>query len=279
MLEVRHHAVPAPLQRYFERATLIDYRGAIGMRWHVIPNGFCGLSVLVADPHTDDEPDAAEAECHFTGVLPRALGTWCDRPCIVIAIRLTPYAAAHLPLDAHDLATDPLLPSSGLASPQQRRRLRDRVRDARTLDDKMQAFFGWAEALLLDRRPPRTRRIAIAETAMRMHDVGGPGVADAAARVGVTVRQLERDFNRTLGISPKRYAQIAKVQQFAQLTWRSDLNMAAVAAELGFADQAHMTRLVGEITGLAPAALLKAAATSEWSRKTRAQWGGRLVFV
>jgi hypothetical protein len=59
----------------------------------------------------------------------------------------------------------------------QTRRLRDRVRDAPTLDDKLHALPEWIEAEVLDCHNPSGRRAAIAETAMQMRRT-----AEAAAR-------------------------------------------------------------------------------------------------
>lgn len=48
---------------------------------------------------------------------------------------------------------------------------------------------------------------------------------------------------------------MARVQPVAQLS-RQVLGLAGIAAELGFTDQAHMSHVVKEVTGLSPSALL-----------------------
>jgi AraC-like DNA-binding protein len=276
LISIRHHSVPASLLPFIERAVTIDYSHAVGMRWHVVPSGCFGLSVVLGDSRDDYELEHGGFECFFTGVLPRALGTWCDRRCVVLSIALTPLAVAHLPLEAHDFEIASWIQQETLVGSPAIARLRTRLRDAASLDDKVLAFLGWVEGLLLDGRLAYGRRAAIAEAAMQMRFAPGPVVADAALRVGVARRQLERDFRRYLGTSPKRYEQVAKIQQLARLAWRG-VGLAGIAAELGYVDQAHMTHAVHEITGMSPSALLQRAQSSEFARATRPFWGGTIT--
>jgi len=278
VLAIHHHTIPSRLQPYVERAVTTDYTGAVGLRWHVVPSGCFGLSAVVGDARDDFELEHGDFECFFTGVLPRAVGTWCDRRCIVLAMALTPLAVAHLRMEAHDFDTASWVPQEILVGHAPIAHLHARLRDAASLDGKLLAFFGWVEGMLFDGRPAYGRRAAIAEAAMCMRSAGGPVVAEAAGRVGVARRQLERDFRRYLGTSPKRYEQVAKVQRLAQLAWEGQ-GLAAIAAELGYVDQAHMTHAVKEITGMSPAALLQRAAGSEFARATRPFWGGRITTL
>jgi transcriptional regulator GlxA family with amidase domain len=91
-------------------------------------------------------------------------------------------------------------------------------------------------------------------------------------------RQFERDFRHWMGVAPKRYATIARVQQVGQLAWRG-VGLAGIAAELGFVDQAHMSRTVKEVTGLPPAAWLARAQASPLARAMRPFADGRITHL
>ena len=277
-IKIRHHVIPSRLQRYFQRAMIIDYRAALGTSWHVVPSGHFGLVVLLGDDDGDDRLDTSRFECWFTGLMPRAVGTWCDRPCVVLALTLTPLAAVHLALEANDFSSEMTVRQERLVGPAAMSKLRNRMRSARSLAARILAVLEWTESLILDRHPASARRIAIAEAAMLMHSREALGIVDAAARVGVTRRQFERDFGRHLGTSPKRLAQVAKVQQFAQLAWHGR-GLAEIAAELGFADQSHMNHTVREIAGMSPTVMLQRAAESEFTRATRPFWNGRITLL
>jgi AraC-like DNA-binding protein len=91
--------------------------------------------------------------------------------------------------------------------------------------------------------------------ASALRDDPGLHISDWADRMGLAAASVSRGFLRAYGVSPKRFRLEARAGQAARRLpdWAGTL--AALAAELGFADQAHMTRAVAAMTGLAPARL------------------------
>ncbi|ANH67722.1 helix-turn-helix domain-containing protein [Mitsuaria sp. 7] len=77
-------------------------------------------------------------------------------------------------------------------------------------------------------------------------------LADWADAMGIAPQSLSRGFGRAYGTSPKRYRlELRALQALRRLPgWRG--SMAALAAESGFADQAHLTRAIVELTGRTP---------------------------
>src|SRR5262249_59691377 len=68
-------------------------------------------------------------------------------------------------------------------------------------------------------------------------------------------RQLEREFRRRVGLSPKALSRIARFQNLLRLALRHPTrNWAELAADAGYADQAHMTREFRALSGATPAA-------------------------
>ena len=69
---------------------------------------------------------------------------------------------------------------------------------------------------------------------------------------GFAPASVSRGFRRLFGTTPERYRAEAR----ARLAWsrivRTGQPLAAIACEIGFADQAHMTRFVGAVTGQPP---------------------------
>jgi len=69
----------------------------------------------------------------------------------------------------------------------------------------------------------------------------------------VGTRQIERHFQKWMGMTPKYYQRILRVKQSLELIQRSpDIPLADLAAEQGFADQAHMTREFSHIAKITP---------------------------
>jgi methylphosphotriester-DNA--protein-cysteine methyltransferase len=95
--------------------------------------------------------------------------------------------------------------------------------------------------------------------------LGFPGtrVSVLADALGISERQLRRRFHHSVGYGPKTLDRVLRFQRFA-LAARSgglDGDLARAAADLGYADQAHLTRDCVRISGLAPTRLASIWAT------------------
>jgi AraC-like DNA-binding protein len=94
--------------------------------------------------------------------------------------------------------------------------------------------------------------------------LGEPAVrAEAvAARLGVSERQLRRRCQAAVGYGPATLRRVLRFRRF--LSWvdarglSGARDLAAAAADFGYADQAHLTRESARLTGLPPAALARA---------------------
>lgn len=76
-----------------------------------------------------------------------------------------------------------------------------------------------------------------------------------SAGAGLAPATVSRGFGRAFGTSPRRYRAEQRALRAARMLVDRDDPPAALAAELGFVDQAHMTRAVVELTGLTPGRL------------------------
>lgn len=78
-------------------------------------------------------------------------------------------------------------------------------------------------------------------------------VDQVTARFGVSVRTLQRLFRRYIGAGPKWVLRRYRLQDGAELLARGrTTELAALAAELGYFDQAHFTREFTAEVGMAP---------------------------
>lgn len=92
---------------------------------------------------------------------------------------------------------------------------------------------GWAERAATDRELRR--------------------VEDLAASAGVTVRALQRAFNDHVGIGPKWLLRRYRLYEAAERAARTaDVDWSALAADLGYADQAHLIREFTAAVGQSP---------------------------
>jgi AraC-like DNA-binding protein len=145
-----------------------------------------------------------------------------------------------------------------------------RRRDARrlpgTLDPDTAATraLELAAALVADGDPdPAARRAAalLADPRARAEDV--------AAEVGLSLRQLRRRYHAVVGYGPKTLQRVLRFRRFvAQLdlglpAGQDAHDLATLAAQAGYADQAHLTRECRALAGLTPAVLARQRGMSQ----------------
>jgi len=88
----------------------------------------------------------------------------------------------------------------------------------------------------------------------------GPGttVGHVASEVALSERQLERRFRESVGYGPKTLQRILRFRRFLSELGKepeSSGDLARIAAETGYSDQAHLTRESRELSGLSPTQL------------------------
>lgn len=131
---------------------------------------------------------------------------------------------------------------------------------ARLADAAAEADAAGRRALLLQAVARRRQAAAapdlVVEAAVRSLSVGGCRVGELARRLGVSERQLLRRFDRTVGYGPKTLDRVLRARRLLRaLRAGTDEDLALLALDLGYADQAHMTRDAGRLLGGTPAAL------------------------
>lgn len=85
------------------------------------------------------------------------------------------------------------------------------------------------------------------------------GVGEETADLFISPRQLRRRFVAALGYGPKTFQRLLRFQGFLALAQgRRDtlVSIVRLAQRAGYADQAHLTRECGVLTGLTPRAFL-----------------------
>lgn len=128
--------------------------------------------------------------------------------------------------------------------------------EQRVLDSAGDAgMVGAAEAMLLAVLPAPDPRALLAAQAVSAAAAaaGPPSVAALCAQVGIEERALQRLFSNYVGVSPKWVIQRFRLQEASwRLALAGPVDLAALAAGLGFFDQAHFTRDFGKLVGTSP---------------------------
>lgn len=97
---------------------------------------------------------------------------------------------------------------------------------------------------------PRWARLA----RERLHEEASQGmsIAAVAAEVGVHPVHLARVFRACFGTSPGNYARRVRLDRAADRLSTTNVSLARIAADAGFADQSHFTRAFRRHAGIPP---------------------------
>jgi AraC-like DNA-binding protein len=110
-------------------------------------------------------------------------------------------------------------------------------------------------AQMVTERPPD--RLVLEATRL----LGRPGARAelVAGQLGIGERQLRRRCQAAVGYGPRMLNRVLRFRRFvSRIDAGGDFDLATIAAEAGYADQAHLTRESNELAGLTPAALARA---------------------
>lgn len=128
--------------------------------------------------------------------------------------------------------------------------LRERLLEATTPDAKLDLL----ERALRDHlglRPDGDPVVGYAARALRR----GAAVFEVTSDVGLLPKTLVRRFRDQVGLTPKRYARVHRLQRLlASLPAAADIDWSRAAVEHGYYDQAHLINDFRDLTGITPTA-------------------------
>jgi AraC-like DNA-binding protein len=122
------------------------------------------------------------------------------------------------------------------------------------LDGELPPAMVWPRLLcgVAGRRPDPF----VAAAAPRVAD--GEQVAALAREFSITERQLRRRFHAAVGYGPGTLARVLRFRRFLSLLDGGRNDLAGVAIDAGYADQAHLSRESRRMAGLSPLGVMRA---------------------
>jgi AraC-like DNA-binding protein len=217
----------------------------------VMPDGCVELIFNFGSPYIPlaDVPRPPLPVAFVVGLQNRAIRFRVEGMVKVVAARLFPWAALALLSEQFGPSTNAVRPLDadweGLTS-----RLRALVSGAR-YDDSV----GVLQEFLIQRALVHTYDRKVIEAAAKLlHQTKGQyRIEELAETCILSVRQLERGFQKVVGTSPKGYARTVRFDQAQRrLMFEPDIDLTRLALESGFSDQAHFTKDFKAFTGKTP---------------------------
>lgn len=250
-MEYREWPAPRELARHVQCVWRLVDAAPESKVQTIYPDGRCELIVHLTTPPRNRDAMGWHAQAPNLFAAQR-----------VGAVQLQPLG----PIDCVGVRLQPA--ASALIAGKQLPRLRDEIVDlasldvafARVLRAAVCEFSTGDEAALwalLARRSAEFRiDDRIAATVSRIEASCGNARIDSLPRtVALSMRGFQTRFRAVVGLTPKEFARVLRLQATLRMLDRHDASIAALAADAGFADQAHATREVQRVTGLTPARL------------------------
>lgn len=216
----------------------------------IAPDGCCEWIVHLGDPPRvwRETEWVRQPRTFVFGQLRGPLLLRNERDTDVLAVRLRPHAATALLRVAGAELTARELPVADLTR---------HVGGRRRLGDFESLRVAYPHMIALLRRlaaaAPAVDPLALAATLAIDRSHGLQRIGALARESRVSTRTLDRRFQDAVGLTPKRYARMRRMQHGLQLLSASPLGLAAIADIAGYADQAHMTREFVALGGVRPA--------------------------
>lgn len=150
-------------------------------------------------------------------------------------------------------------------------RLHARLQEAVSLPARICLLENWLVARL---NLGKEQNALVPPTLQRLRKSNGRySISALAQEFAISQRQMERIYQVQVGMSPKQYAQLQRVEA-ARLALKNTngKSMAELATELGFYDQSHFIREFNAVIGISPHTYLK---RSYRNRDCSGKWTNR----
>jgi len=251
----RDHPVSEVLEPYVERYWSVawDLTGRPAYRSEVLSHPCVNLSVESgAGPRHGFAMPAGLVH----GVVTRRFSVDLHGRGRVTAAKFRPGGFAALA--GHQVTRDTVLPLATVVGADAAERL---VAEALAVEDDVDRAAVLDAYLAREVPEPDPAYLELLEVlAAMMHDRSLVRVDDVATGAGTTVRSLQRLFHRFVGVGPKRVLQRYRLQGAAAAIDAGEVDdLASLAAELGWFDQAHFSRDFRATVGVTPSEYLARA--------------------
>jgi len=239
-------------------AGTFNWRQVDHQSMRVIPNGFVELIIHLTDWHCDlhSQQGWTQSPDHtIIGLHTRPYEVQFGRQVEVFAIRFKPegvYTIFGVPAGEFKGGYDDM----SLVLGSDFREFSDRIREK----ESTQEMVALTEEYLLKTIQRNCIDINYVNRAAELirQTKGAVRIEELPERVYISLRQLERAFKEKIGVSPKHYLRISRINEVHRLLEEENmLNFTQVAYQSGYTDQAHFIRDYKNITGERPTIFVK----------------------
>jgi len=228
---------------------------------HILPDTCVELVVHFSDPYKTtffDNTASVQPRSFVVCQMKRHMSIEPNGSTGLIAARFTAAAAYRFVKSSMKSIADREVPLSSIWK-EMAGELEDRIYHANSTDARNTIFQSFLYTVFRKNQIAEAPVIAYCIQEIRKAK-GLISVEDLSYKTGYSNRQLLRQFDRLVGLSPKEFARITKFLNSLDILARHPgCNLTNVAYEGGYYDQAHFIRDFKEYSGLTPREYLQSA--------------------
>lgn len=121
-----------------------------------------------------------------------------------------------------------------------------------TMYEMLGYFWQAADFSVPDGRDRRFKRLSRALRLIDSQPQRNIGVGELAAAAGMGESQFFAEFKLLLGSTPARYAMLRRLERAKRMLHQSDAKLSSIAAETGFGDAFHLSKVFKREYGMSP---------------------------
>ena len=219
----------------------------------VLPDGRCELIFNLAEPFESQSSCGwvRQPKSFLVGQITSPMLLRSTGPARILGLRFHPHGAAQLFGCSADEIAGQQIPLEAL-SPHFAKQL-DPLQESASLSDQVARFQSVINSVGGKYGQDRAITIAAAEFE---RTAGSTSIRQMANQLGISMRQFERRFKRAIGMSPKLFCRIQRVQRVLRAMDDPGLDWVGIALDCGYYDQSHLIRDFQAFAGDPPTALL-----------------------
>lgn len=254
-LDYREHAPSEALRRFI--TCYWTFRAPLGSALNrVLPDGCVDLLFDLGERSL-----AGASRATFVGPMTRPLTLEVPRGVDLLGVRFRPGGGSAFLATGLALLRDVSPPLDDLWGARQGSLLAERLAETGSVAERLRVVDRELLARLALARAPHPKVRAAVEALRRAP--AGASVAGLSVRLGLGERQLQRLFLDHVGVGPAFFRRVMRLQAIVRaMPEAAEQGWARLALDLGYADQAHLTRDVRALSGLSPTALGRERATA-----------------
>lgn len=252
MMDYRELYPAAEFGRFVRCFWQLEHDGVDAGIERVVPDGCPEIVFNLADPFEQFAETGRRKQplSIIVGQMSRAVTIRPTGRVRLFGVRFQPYGLAGVFDDAASTISDRIESVADVFGGATRE-LEERIFLAVDFESRRMVFESWLRRRMRMRAESAQFAVVAAAADAIERSNGGLRIGDVSKFVNANQRSLERAFGRVLGISPKAFARIVRIQTVLK-SIGGEPAWADLAVAGGFFDQAHFIRDFRALTGVCP---------------------------